>query len=116
MRTQLSWVPLRDGSRRIAMEHSILFDLVASAFVVARDRGRRRDEERVEAFLHDRVTFARRLLQARTIQHLNRSPAIADEAPGLHRLRCKRHGFPVGAQYLREKFVSVRKSFALGPV
>jgi hypothetical protein len=51
-----------------------------------------------------------------TIQHLNRSPAIADEARGLHRLRCKRHGFPVGAKYLGEKFVGVRKCFTLGPV
>ena len=53
------------------MEHSVLSGLVASAFVVARDRGGRRREERVEAFFHDRVAFARRFLQAVPIQLLN---------------------------------------------
>jgi hypothetical protein len=72
------------------MECSVVFGLIASAFVVARDRSGRRCEERVEAFFHDRVAFARRLLQAGTIQHLNRSAAIADQARGLHRLRGQR--------------------------
>jgi len=99
-----------------AVEHSILVGLVASAFVVARDCGGRRPEERVETLFHDRVAFARRLLQAGTIQYLNRSPTIADEARGLHRLRRKRHGFPIGAEYVREKFMRIRECFRSGPV
>jgi len=48
----------------IAPEPSVFFGLIASAFVVARDRGRRRRQERVETLFYDRVTFARCLLQA----------------------------------------------------
>ena len=78
--------------------------------------GRRRRQERVETLLDDGIALARRLLEAGPVENLHSAAAVTDEAGGLHRLRCKRYGFPIGAHDVREKFVRIRESFAAGAI
>lgn len=66
--------------------------------------------------LHDGVAFVRRLFQPRAVENLHGPPAVIDEAGALHRLRRKRHGFPVGAQDVREKLMSIWERFTTGAI
>src|ERR1700733_13503244 len=63
---------------------SVLFGLIAPAFVMARHRTRRRREERVKALLDDGVAFARCLLETSPIEDLDRSSTVAYETRRLH--------------------------------
>jgi hypothetical protein len=80
------------------------------------NRGQRRLQEGVVPLLHDSVAFARCLFQAGTIGDLDRPPAVADETVGLHRLRGKRHRFPVGTQHVSQEFVRVCQVLASGAI
>ena len=75
-----------------------------------RTEGRR--QESVETLPHDGIAFTRRLFEAGTIENLNLAPSIADQAGGLHRLRCKRHRFSIGAQHMRQELVRVGYSLS----
>jgi hypothetical protein len=88
---------------------------LAAADIVL-NRGRRRRQKGVEPRLYDRVAFARCLLKAGTIDDLDRPPAVADETGGLHRLRGKRHRFPVDTQHVSQKFVRVGQALASGAI
>jgi hypothetical protein len=77
-------------------------------FRIALNRGRRRRQKFVEPLLDHNVAFTRCFLQAGTIDDLYLPPMVADETGGLHRLRGKRHRFPVGPQHVSQKFVRVR--------
>ena len=79
-------------------------------------RGRRRRQKGVEPRLYDRVAFVRSLFQTGTIGDLDRPPAVADETGGLHRLRGKRHRFPVGTQHVSQEFVRVCQVLAPGAI
>jgi|ERR1700730_8933951 hypothetical protein len=71
------------------------------------NRGRRRRQKGVEPLLHHGVAFTRCLFEAWTIDDLDLPLAVVDETVGLHRLRGKRHRFPIGAQHVSQKFVRV---------
>jgi hypothetical protein len=68
-----------------------------------------------KTLLDDCVAFARRHFQARAVKDLNRPSTVADKFGRLHRLRRKRRGFPIGAQYVRKEFVCVRGAIHLRP-
>ena len=47
--------------------------------------------------------------QVPAVEHLHSSPMVANEPGCLHRLCRERHGLPLGAQDMREKFVRIRE-------
>src|SRR3984893_17475739 len=109
----LDW--MRSGLRPCRLERGLV-DLVLEPPIsgvpprparMVLNRRRRRLQKGVEPLLYGSVTFTRCLFQAGTIFDLYRPPAVADETGGLHRLRGKRHRFPVGTQHMSQKFVRV---------
>jgi hypothetical protein len=85
-------------------------------FRIALNRGRRRRQKFVEPLLDHSVAFTRCFLQAGTIDDLYLPPMVADETGSLHRLRGKRHRFPVGTQHVSQKFVRVRQLLGFGEI
>ena len=94
----------------------LLLSIPASSFCVVLNRCRGRLQEGVETLPDDCVALARCLFEAVTVANLNCSPMIADKAGRVHRLRCKRHRFPIGTQHVRQELVRICQDFAFGPI
>ena len=100
--------PAREGGRdRFSSSRWARPVLVPSPIMALHNRRGR--FQKIKAFLDDGAAFAWRFFQARSIKHLHSAPVIADETGVLHRLHCKRHGFPVSPQDVRQKFMRIGK-------
>ena len=104
--------PRRADVKRARPECLRRFIIPASPFCVALNRRRGRFQEGVETLPDDCIALARCLLDAFTIENLDRPPAIADKAGRLHQLRRKRHCLAIGPQDVRQEFVGVCQEFA----
>src|SRR5471032_2358476 len=88
----------------------------ASALCIALNRRLGWCQEGIEPFLYDGVALAGGLLEAGSVENLNLSSTITDQAGGLHRLCCERHGLAIGAQHMRQELVRVLQGFSFGTI
>src|SRR3984893_2158953 len=113
-----AWLPSRGAERPPCLTS---FSRRQSAgfyppFRIALNRTRRRPQKVVEPLLDHSVAFTRCHFEAGTIDDLYLPPLVADETCGLHRLRGKRHRFPVGTQHVSQEFVRVGQRRGFGAI